>query len=183
MLVLVVGASGAGKDTLIEAAAMTLRGDDRFRFVRRVVTRPVMEGGEQHETVTEEEFERRLQAGVFALQWHAHGLRYALPARIAADLDEGRVVVANISRAVIADAASLFPVRVVEITAPTEVRAARLEARGREDKMDVIRRLSRAIVLPLPVQRDTIVNDGTVEDGANRLIEVLSREAGRARLT
>ncbi len=183
MLVLVVGASGAGKDTLIEAAAMALRGDDRFRFVRRVVTRPVMEGGEQHETVTEAEFERRVQAGVFAVHWRAHGLRYALPASIGADLDEGRVVVANVSRAVIAEVAELFPSRVVEITAPTDIRAARLEARGREDKVDVARRLARAIALPLPLERDSIVNDDTVEVGAQRFAAVLNRVVERARLT
>ena len=180
MLVLVVGASGAGKDTLIEAAARALRGDDGFHFVRRVVTRPVMEGGEQHETVTEHEFERRAQQGLFAVHWHAHGFRYALPATVAADLDEGRVVVANISRAMVAEAAERFPVRVVEITAPTAIRAARLEARGREDKLDVARRLARAIVLPLPLERDVVENGGTVAEGAARLLAVLNRVAGRA---
>ena len=183
MLVLVVGASGAGKDTLIEAAAVVLRADDRFRFVRRVVTRPVMEGGEQHETVTDAEFERRVKADVFAVHWHAHGLRYALPASIGADLDDGRTVVANISRAMIAEAAELFPVRVVEITAPTDIRAARLQARGREDKVDVVRRLARAIALPLPLERETVVNDGTVEQGVERFLAVLSRVAECARLT
>ena len=177
MLVLIVGASGAGKDTLIEAAARELQGDDRFRFVRRVVTRPVMEGGEQHETVTEEEFSRLVNAGSFAVSWHAHGLHYALPATIAIDLEEGRVVVANISRAVIGEAAAIFPVRVVEISAPTEVRAARLVTRGREDKVDVVRRLARSIVLPLPVERETIVNDGTVEEGAKKLVAFLNRAA------
>ena len=179
MLVLVVGASGAGKDTLIDAAARLLEGDRRFRFVRRVVTRPVMEGGEQHETVSEAEFERREKAGLFAVHWHAHGLRYGLPAGIAADLDEGMVVVANISRAVVAEAAALFRVRVVEITAPTEARAARLVARGREDRVDVARRLARSITLPLPVERETVVNAGTIAEGAERLVAVLSR-AGRS---
>ena len=182
MLVLMVGASGAGKDTLIEAAARALRGDRRFRFVRRVVTRPVMEGGEQHEMVTDAEFDRRQAEGQFSVHWHAHGHRYALPA-IGYDLKQGRVVVANISRVMIADAAALFPVRVVEITAPADIRAARLVARGREDREDVARRFARAITLPLPLERDVIVNDGTVEAGAVQLLAVLNRVAEGARPT
>ena len=180
MLVLVVGASGAGKDTLIDAARAVLESDGRFRFVRRVVTRPVIEGGEKHESVTNEEFDRRAEAGHLALQWRAHGLRYGLPGSIVADLKAGRVVVANVSRATIPQLAQRFRVRVVEITAPAAARAPRRVGRAREDTEDLARRLARAIVLPLPVERDTIVNTGTVEEGARQLIDILTRAAEHA---
>src|SRR5271165_1721482 len=98
MLVLVVGPSGAGKDTLLDAAQAALAGDPRFRFVRRVITRPAEAGGEAHEAVSEAEFTAR----AFALAWQAHGLRYGIPDDIAVDLAAGRVVVANVSRGVIA---------------------------------------------------------------------------------
>jgi phosphonate metabolism protein PhnN/1,5-bisphosphokinase (PRPP-forming) len=181
MLVLVVGPSGAGKDTLMEAAREILGHDDTFRFVRRVVTRPVLPTGEQHESVSVEEFDERYAAGAFALAWQAHGLRYGIPSAIVPDVEDGLVVVANVSRAVVPDAAMRFPVHVVMITASPDILARRLADRGREDAADLARRLSRAITLPLPVNSDTIHNDGTVEDGVAQLVAVLSRLAGGAR--
>ena len=177
MLVLVVGPSGAGKDTLLAASRTVLANEPRYRLVRRVVTRPAGEGNEDHEAVNEAEFERRRKAGGFALHWRAYGLLYGVPADVELDLAAGRVVVANVSRAVVADAAARFPVAVIEITAPADVLARRLAARGREDAVDVARRLSRAVELPLPVERETVVNDGTVEQGTKRLLAALSRVA------
>jgi ribose 1,5-bisphosphokinase len=105
MLVLVVGPSGAGKDTLLDAAKQALADNRRFRFVRRVVTRAADAGGEAHEAVTEAEFAKR----DFVLQWQAHGLRYGIPADAITD---GIVTVANVSRSIICDAAQRLRVRV-----------------------------------------------------------------------
>ena len=180
MLILIVGPSGAGKDTLLNGAREALAGDARFRFVRRVITRPGDLGEEAHESVTEQAFALRREAGDFALSWRAHGLHYGIPADIATDLAQGRVVIANVSRAVVAEAAERFPVAVIEITAPADVLALRLAARGREDAVDMARRLSRAIELRLPVERQAVANDGTVEQGVRRLLAAISRAAGDA---
>jgi phosphonate metabolism protein PhnN/1,5-bisphosphokinase (PRPP-forming) len=173
MLLLVVGPSGAGKDTLLDAARAALADDARFRFVRRVITRPADAGGEAHEAVSDAEFAAR----DFALQWQAHGLRYGIPADVAEDIARGRVVVANVSRGVIAEAASRFPVRVVEITAPPELLATRLLARGRESAEDIAARLARAVPLPPGVIVEAVQNDATPEIGAARLLAVLNRAA------
>ncbi len=180
MLILIVGPSGAGKDTLMNGARAALADDPRFRFVRRVITRPGDMGEEAHESVTEQAFELRREAGDFAFTWRAHGLHYGVPADIAMDLARGRVVVVNVSRAVVAEAAARFPVGVVEVAAPANALALRLAARGREDAVDVARRLSRAIELPLPVERERVMNDGTVEAGVRRMVAAINRVAGDA---
>ena len=167
---LVVGPSGAGKDTVLAGAQARLAGDPHFRFVRRVITRPAEAGGEDHEPVSEAEFaERRL-----ALQWQAHGLRYGIPADIGQDLAAGRIVVANVSRSVLAEAAARFRTRVIEVTAPGPVLAARLAERGRETPDDIARRLSRTVTLPPGMEVCRVVNDGPVEQGVDRFLLALT---------
>jgi ribose 1,5-bisphosphokinase len=166
MLVLVVGPSGAGKDTLLNAARDALRNDPRIHFVRRVITRPADPDGENHEPVTETEFAAR----DFALSWSAHGLRYGIAA-----VDTAPVVVANVSRGVIATAATQYPVRVIEVTAAPEILAARLAARGRETAADVALRLARTAVIPDGVAVETVWNDATLAIGVERFVAALRR--------
>jgi phosphonate metabolism protein PhnN/1,5-bisphosphokinase (PRPP-forming) len=175
MLVLVVGPSGAGKDTLLDAARETLADDRRFVFARRCITRPADAGGEAHEALSEAVFETRRAAGGFALWWRAHGLSYGIPSAIETELAAGRVVIASVSRAVVAEAASRYPVRVVEITAPPAVLATRLAQRRREDADGIAERLSRQIALPDRVEVVRVANDGSIAQGAARLLDAISR--------
>jgi phosphonate metabolism protein PhnN/1,5-bisphosphokinase (PRPP-forming) len=179
ILVLVVGPSGAGKDTLMEGARQALAGDPRFVFVRREITRPAEAGGEDHVAVTAEDFAvRRAQ---YALSWEAHGLGYGIPGGIAGELAVGRIVIANVSRTVIAQAAARFPVLVMEITASPAVLAARLAARGREDAADQAGRLARRVDLPEGVASVRVVNDGRIEEGVAAVLAALSRVAESVR--
>ncbi|MFG1298172.1 phosphonate metabolism protein/1,5-bisphosphokinase (PRPP-forming) PhnN [Xanthobacter sp. V3C-3] len=143
-LLLVVGPSGAGKDTLIDLARVRFADDARVLFARRLVTRPPG-AGEAHGTLAEAEFEAGRAAGRFPLCWKAHGLSYALGPEVAQAIAAGGVVVANGSRATLPEARARFArVRVVQVTAPPAVRAARLAARGREDAADIEERLRRS---------------------------------------
>jgi phosphonate metabolism protein PhnN/1,5-bisphosphokinase (PRPP-forming) len=173
VLVGVVGPSGAGKDTLMDGARAALAGNARFVFARRVITRPAEAGGEDHQPATADEFARMREKGDFALWWDAHGLSYGIPARFAADSGQGRAVVANLSRGVLAEAAARFPLLVLEITAPLELRAARLAARGRESVDDVARRLSREAPLPEGLDIRRVVNDGSPDQGIAAVVAVL----------
>ncbi len=180
MLVPVVGPSGAGKDTLMNAARARLARDGRFVFARRHITRPAEAGGEDHVPVSVKEFRRMQQAGDFALWWEAHGLLYGIPAAIEVAMAEGRVVVANLSRTVLAEAAARYPTRILNITAPHHVLAARLAARGRETASDIGARLAREAALPAALTVETVLNDGSVEQGVDRVVAALSRAAADA---
>ncbi len=76
MLIPVVGPSGAGKDTLIDAARLAR--PDIF-FPVRVVTRPVSAGGEVFQAAGPDAFDSMANNGDFAFHWQAHGLSYGIP--------------------------------------------------------------------------------------------------------
>lgn len=142
----VVGPSGAGKDTLMDAARAKLADDARFHFVRRVITRAQMPGTEDHDSLDEAGFIKARGEGAFALHWQAHGLHYGLPKSLDTQIDDGKVVIANISRRVLDDMRRLYPSRtVLLITARPEVLARRLAARGRETREQIEQRLLREV--------------------------------------
>ena len=173
MLVLVVGPSGAGKDTLINAARAALATDPDFVFPRRVVTRPTVASLEDHESVSAEEFALRERHGAYALSWEAHGLRYGLPASLADDLEAGRVVVMNGSRTMTGAAVARFPgTRVILIEARPDVRAKRLAGRGRESAADIEARLRREVAMPVP-DAIRIDNSGALNEGVSRFVAAL----------
>ncbi|GAB4394872.1 MAG: phosphonate metabolism protein/1,5-bisphosphokinase (PRPP-forming) PhnN [Kiloniellaceae bacterium] len=177
-LVLVVGPSGAGKDSLIEGARLALKDLPQFVFPRRIITRRSDPGSEDHVTVNEAEFAQQQAAGAYFLHWGAHELRYALPGSITDALGTGRTVIANVSRNVIAQARQRHPATtVIFVTAPQEVLERRLLARGREGVEAVRRRLARSAAEPGGPGVVTIVNDGPLEASVERFLAVLKAPA------
>ena len=176
-LVAVVGPSGAGKDTLIRLAQQHFRDDPRVSFPRRVVTRP-SGADEDHDSLSTNGFADARAAGAFALDWDAHGLSYGIPMAVLAAVRDGGVAVVNLSRGALPAARERFPAVVaVYVTAPAEVLAARLAARGRAES--VSDRLARASVASPDAGRDIVIeNVGTAEAAAARLIAVIAARRG-----
>ena len=179
-MIVIVGPSGAGKDTLMDYAAAQLSGRPGFHFPRRVITRSCDAGGENHDAVSMHEFNQLEEAGAFAVSWQAHGLKYGIPAAVYRHLEAGDVVIANGSRSALPHFGTAFSrLKVVNIVARPDVLARRLEQRGRESWDDILRRLERS---SLAVAGDfdvtTVDNSGAIEDAGKTIMQVLQRSAG-----
>lgn len=160
-LIAIVGPSGVGKDTVMEAMAAA---EPRLGLVRRVITRPTTSGGEVFDGVTVPEFQRMEKDGRFALTWTAHDLHYGIPTTVDTALASGRDMLANLSRSVLAEASGRFPgLQVIALTADPDRLADRLTARGRESRDDIARRLARqGAGVPAGVNACVIDNSGAL---------------------
>ncbi len=99
-LFLIVGPSGAGKNTVIAETISQRAPRDDVILARRIMTRPLHPGGaENHVPVTPAAFARPRAARAFALDRKSHGLRYGLGAGLRLWLAAGMTVIANRSRA------------------------------------------------------------------------------------
>jgi ribose 1,5-bisphosphokinase len=172
-LVLVVGPSGAGKDTLIGLARAACANDANIVFPRRVVTREAT-AFEDNAQVSFEVFRQARDNGDFAVHWEAHGHGYALPRPIDDELRAGRTVVANVSRTVIAAMRRAYAdVVVVSITAPAEILGQRLAARARGSDGEIADRLGRAVDNAAAAPDVTISNVGSAEHHAQQLLRII----------
>ena len=171
--IVVVGPSGAGKDTLIGLARAACADDGNIVFPRRVVTREAS-ASEDNEQVSLGAFQQARRRGDFAVHWEAHGHCYALSAAIDDDIRAGRTVVANVSRTVVDTIRCGYAdVTVVSITAPPEILGQRLAARARSSDGEIEYRLSRAVDEVAIAPDVTIANVGRVEDHARELLQVI----------
>ncbi len=149
-LVLVVGPSGAGKDSVINGAKDFFAENSRIVFPRRMVTRKADVSTEDHDSLTEMGFAFAVAKGEFCLWWSAHGNSYGIPASIEDEIAEGRTVVFNCSRDVVREACKRFlKTTIVEVTAPRDVLVQRIVARGRESEAAALERVARHVE-PLP---------------------------------
>ena len=172
-LILVVGPSGAGKDTLLNLARAACANDENVVFPRRVVTREASTF-EDNAQVSFEAFRQARARGDFAVHWEAHGHGYALPRVIDDELRAGRTVVANVSRTVIdAVRRAYADVVVVSITAPSEILAERLATRARSSDGKVDDRLNRTVDGVAAAPDVTITNVGSAEHHARELAQLI----------
>jgi ribose 1,5-bisphosphokinase len=171
-LILVVGPSGAGKDTLLDLAKAACAEDRNITFPRRVVTREAS-ATEDNEALSPDAFREALTRGQFALHWEAHGHLYGLRRAIDDDIRAGRTVVINVSRTIVDAARQAYgDVTVVSITAPPDVLAERIAMRARRSDGLAASRLGRAVD-EINAPDFTILNVGRPEDHARRLVAII----------
>lgn len=174
-LILVVGPSGAGKDTLLDLARAACADDPDIVFPRRVVTRQAS-AAEDNTYLSDEAFAEALADGAFAVHWEAHGHRYALPRRVEDEILAGRTVVVNVSRTVVdALRQSYADVTAVFVSAPPEVLAERLAARSRGSDGAIALRLGRSVE-DIDAPDVVIVNVGDAAHHAQTLLRAIRDE-------
>lgn len=182
VFVAVAGPSGVGKDTIINYARERLAGRRDFVFVRRIITRTADAASEEHDSMAAPDFAAAERDGAFCLAWDAHGLRYGLPRSVDADIAAGRVVIANISRGIIAELQQRYAnFLLVVISAHRDVITERLKARGRETDAEIVARLERiAVEDTVRYEAIRLENSGPKERAGDRFVAVLEAATGRA---
>ncbi|WP_169566297.1 phosphonate metabolism protein/1,5-bisphosphokinase (PRPP-forming) PhnN [Sneathiella limimaris] len=169
-LMLVVGPSGVGKDSILDGTRTALIGNEHVLFPRRFITRPGNAGGENHIPISVEEFQTKLGKGEFCLSWQAHGLSYGIPDKVS-DLSRTRTVIVNGSRSVLDEARGKFKnLIIVQVTANEQSLRARLRQRGREAEADIEKRIERNKAFALKGSDIvTIDNSGPLDQAISQL--------------
>jgi ribose 1,5-bisphosphokinase len=180
-LIYLIGPSGSGKDSLLDAARepMAARG---CRIVRRVITRSAEAKGEAAQAVSVEQFNQMQAQGEFALSWFANGLHYGIPKEIDQWLADGHDVLINGSRGHLPQARERYPdLLVVLLSVDQAVLRQRLLARGRESASEVEERLTRNAQFADDLLADVpsvilLDNSGALEHTVARLLQRIDRE-------
>jgi len=181
-LIYLMGPSGSGKDSLIDAARDSLLGLDCV-VVRRVITRSAESVGEDALGVSREQFAQMRHEGGFALCWRANGLDYGIPAEIDRWLSDGRHVLINGSRGHLSEAMARYPTLLpIVLTVKTDALRKRLERRGRESTEEIEARLERNALFATDAAQENwegifqLDNSGELSTAVDNLLALLMLE-------
>lgn len=175
-LVLVVGPSGSGKDTLIAGAKADPAVARLYRFPTRDITRPAGPGAEVHRPIGDEAFRSCRDRGGYSLSWRAHDCGYGIPRSIEDELAAGFGVVVNVSRSVVPEARARFGrIAIVSVTAAPKILRRRLLSRGREGAAALEARLARSAAFRIEgPDVTTLDNDGPKEEALSAFVSLLT---------
>ncbi|KNC90290.1 ribose 1,5-bisphosphokinase [Trabulsiella odontotermitis] len=171
-LVWLVGPSGSGKDSLLEA--LRVLEHPRILVAHRYITRPWNAGSENHVALSEQEFFTRAEQQLFALSWHANNFYYGVGVEIDVWLHAGFDVVVNGSRAHLPQAKARYGTALLPVClhVSPEVLRERLERRGRENAIDIDQRLARAARYT-PDNCHMLNNDGSLLQSVETFLSLI----------
>ena len=174
-LIWLMGPSGSGKDSLLEV----LRQQELSQLLvaHRYITRPASAGCENHIALSEQELITRAGRNLLALSWHANGLYYGVGVEIDLWLHAGFDVVVNGSRAHLAQAKARYASALLPVCLQVspDILRERLQARGRENGVEIAARLERAARYT-PADCHTLNNDGSLLQSVDQLLTLMGRK-------
>lgn len=166
-IILIVGASGVGKDTLIKEAKKDLKKE--FNFVRRYITRKP-DKSEKNYFLENSAFELLKENDFFISSWNAHENFYG----ISQNSIKNKTNIISISRSKIEDFEKNFKdVYVINITLNEKDLKKRLIKRGRESVEEIQKRLNRKYDKIEAKNLINFENNKSYEDGRKDFIKLL----------
>jgi len=174
----IMGASGAGKDTLLQGCRERHTEDPSPLVAHRYITREPDGGTESHVWLSDAEFEHRVAMDAFAMHWSANGYRYGVGREIDQWLAQGAQVLVNGSRGYFDQARSRFGSTLIPVLIrvdPARLQR-RLELRGRESAQEIDARIRRARKLEQQLPPDCLVieNNGSIAGAVSELLAAIS---------
>ncbi len=141
----IMGPSGAGKDTVIQAIGQHFQ--TQMVIPPRYITRKNMAGEmEQHNVLSPTVFQEMQTKDCFSLSWEANGSHYAYDKQWLNDIASGKLVLLNGSRAYWPIAKEKFAgiLLPIQLSLDIETQRARLENRARESQHEIDARILRS---------------------------------------
>ena len=175
ILVLVVGNSGSGKDSIISGVVKRFPPNlKKIHLTQRYITRPASET-EDNIATTPEVFKEMSLQKKFALEWHIYDLDYGVPIDIDDWLKKGHPVIVNVSRTIVKKARCIYRnILVVFIKVSFEITFQRIKERARESGKLLQERIQRAKDNQTFPDADFIVdNSGDLDDAVNNFLSFL----------
>ena len=169
-LIVVVGPSGSGKDTLLKKAIKKI---PNSILVKRYITRKKDNNNEDHYSISVKNFQDKISKKCFFVYWKAHGFSYGIPLKEIKKIEHGKTIIFNGSRKILFKIKQkVNNVKIINIIAPLTLIKKRLINRAREDKKSINKRIKRKINL-LPKNTITINNNKSISIGANKLKKII----------
>lgn len=168
-IILIVGPSGVGKDTLIKGAKKELKTD--INFVKRYITRKP-DKSEKNYYLDEYAFEILKHNSLFVSTWNAHDNFYGISKN---SIKNGLNII-SISRSKIEDFEKVYKdVYTINITVPKEELRNRLLVRKRENEEEIEKRLNRTYKKIKARNLIDFDNSGEIEESVNTFIKLLKK--------
>ena len=174
----IIGASGVGKDSIINELKNRLTYKEGFIFTKRFITRANSDSAEKHIAISKADFNYRLAHQLFALNWEANGNAYGIGIEVEYWLSKGFNVIINGSRGYLDVAKIKYPqLQSVLIEVNKSILYTRLIGRNREPKEQIEERLKRNEQFETLNYDMIINNESDLEIAVNSLYRFIKSKA------